>query len=140
MSRAKLALTEEERRRYADDGFFARERVFGEADLERLRSAAERVAAAAKQAALAKADAVSRAEAAEGDDYRIDGNRYVEAADATVQYEHGEATASTIRVIEPFHHLDPVFDDLRRGPPPRGAALRRPRRGARSPSGPTRST
>ena len=106
-----LELTDDERERYEEDGFFARASVFGPEDLERLRAAAERVAASAKRAALAKADAVERDEASEGHDYRIDGNRYVEAADATVQYEHTEGS-ETIRVIEPFHHLDPVFEGL----------------------------
>lgn len=106
-----LELSEDERRRYEEDGFFAREAVFGSEDLERLRAAAERVAANAKRAALAKSRAVERAEAPEDDDYRIDGNRYVEAAEATVQYEH-DAGSETIRVIEPFHHLDPVFERL----------------------------
>jgi len=52
---------------------------------------------------------VARTTASADDDYRIDGNRYVEAAEATVQFEHG-AGSETIRVIEPFHHLDPVFE------------------------------
>ena len=104
-----LELTPEERKRYEEDGFFARTSVFGPDDLERLRAAAERVAANAKRAAAAKSEAVERAEASAEDDYAIDGNRYVEAADATVQYEHTQGS-ETIRVIEPFHHLDPVFE------------------------------
>jgi ectoine hydroxylase-related dioxygenase (phytanoyl-CoA dioxygenase family) len=100
-----------ERDRYAKDGFFVREAVFGEADLARLRDAAERVVARAARAAEDKAAAIERSSAPADDAYRIDGNRYVEAADATVQYEH-EADSRTIRVIEPFHHLDPVFEDL----------------------------
>ena len=111
MERTDLELTDAERARYEEDGFFARESVFDPADLERLRAAAERVAASAKRAALAKSRAVERDEASEGDDYRIDGNRYVEAADSTVQYEH-DADSETIRVIEPFHHLDPDFEAL----------------------------
>jgi ectoine hydroxylase len=104
-----LVLTDDERRRYEEWGFFARESVFGEADLEGLRAAAERVACRADREvrALATADPSSQVDR----DYRIDGNRYVEAANATVQFEHFE-DAKTIRVIEPFHHLDPVFDAL----------------------------
>lgn len=108
-----LELTAAERTQYAQDGFFVREGVFGADDLESLRSAAERVASSAADASSEKALAVARAEASNEDDYRIDGNRYVEAADATVQFEHkaGEQSDSnTIRVIEPFHHLDPVFN------------------------------
>lgn len=97
-----LRLTPDERRRYVEDGFFVRERVFESEALEVLRAAAERVVARA-------AEAVERAEA--GDAYAIDGNRYVEAARATIQLEH-RAGSRTIRVIEPFHHLDPVFDAL----------------------------
>lgn len=106
-----LDLTPEERERYAKDGFFARTAVFGPDDLERLRAAAERVARRAAAASDDKAAAIARAEAAADDDYRIDGNRYVEAADATVQFEHREGSR-TIRVIEPFVHLDPVFDAM----------------------------
>lgn len=111
MEPTPLELTDHERKRYEEDGFFARESVFGPADIERFRAAAERVAANAKRAALAKSEAVERAEASAGDDYRVDGHRYVEAAAATVQYEH-DADSETIRVIEPFHHLDPVFEGL----------------------------
>ena len=92
-------LTETERRAWREDGFFVREAVFAEPELEPLREAAE--------------IAVERAEAATaaGRDYRIDGNRYVDAARETIQFEH-DARAATIRVIEPFHHLHPRFDDL----------------------------
>jgi ectoine hydroxylase-related dioxygenase (phytanoyl-CoA dioxygenase family) len=92
-------LAAEERRAYAEDGFFIRKAVFVPDEIETLRAAGERV--------------VSRADAAacSGRDYCIDGNRYVEAASETIQFEHNDA-ARTIRVIEPFHHLDPVFDRL----------------------------
>jgi ectoine hydroxylase-related dioxygenase (phytanoyl-CoA dioxygenase family) len=96
--RADLALAEGERGAYTEDGFFVRERAFAPAELEALRGAAER--------------AVERAAAAEvRDEYTIDGNRYREAGRATIQFEHRSET-STIRVIEPFHHLDPLFDAL----------------------------
>ncbi len=106
-----LELTPAERSRYEDEGFFVREGVFGDSDLERLRGAAERVVAQAAEAARQKARQVARDAAPRSDDYRIDGNRYVEVADSTVQFEHREGS-ETIRVIEPFHHLDPVFDRL----------------------------
>ena len=109
-----LRLGEAERRRYLDEGFFVREAVFGAADLDRWRAAAERVVATAARASMevvqAEANAPARAAASEAD-YRIDGNRYVEAARATVQFEH-QSDSQTIRVIEPFHHLDPVFESL----------------------------
>ncbi len=97
-----LQIHEAERLRYREDGFFVREGVFGADPLEELRAAAERVVRLAAEAARA---------AAVTDAYAIDGNRYVEAARATVQFEHGSESA-TLRVIEPFHHLDPVFDRL----------------------------
>ena len=63
--------------------------------------------------------AVKQAQAAVrsgGEGYAIDGNRYHEAGGSTVQFEHAPRS-ETIRVIEPFHHLDPRFealiDDLR---------------------------
>jgi ectoine hydroxylase-related dioxygenase (phytanoyl-CoA dioxygenase family) len=92
----------DERRQYRDAGFFARDGVFDAEEVEAFRAAAERVVAIA-DAAVAKADEEST--------YVIDGNRYVEAARATIQLEH-DAASKTIRVIEPFHHLDPVFDRL----------------------------
>jgi ectoine hydroxylase-related dioxygenase (phytanoyl-CoA dioxygenase family) len=98
----EFRIREAERRRYVEDGFFVRESVFGAIELEAFRDAAERVVALAADAAR-KADELSA--------YAIDGNRYVEAARATIQFEHAEGSR-TIRVIEPFHHLDPVFDRL----------------------------
>jgi ectoine hydroxylase len=102
--RSGLGLTPEEARQYEEQGFFCRAAVFPPADLERLRAAAERVAARAAR------EVSSREPTSEGE-YTIDGNRYVEAARSTVQFEH-RAGSETIRVIEPFHHLDPVFDEL----------------------------
>ena len=101
-----LRLEEAERVRYQRDGFFVREAVFGEADLEAFRAAAERVAEGAANASL-----YVECEAGSASAYEIDGNRYVETASATVQFEHVPGSR-TIRVIEPFHHLDPVFEAL----------------------------
>jgi ectoine hydroxylase-related dioxygenase (phytanoyl-CoA dioxygenase family) len=93
-------LTDAETRAYREDGFFVRERAFGAREVEDLRDAAER--------------AVTRVEAAVargGEGYAIDGNRYHEAGGSTVQFEHSPGSR-TIRVIEPFHHLDPLFEAL----------------------------
>lgn len=120
-----MRLEEAERIRYQQDGFFVRESVFGEADLASFRDAAEHVAerAAGESSVLehgARATAIApaappapAADAAVGAQsaYEIDGNRYVETASATVQFEHVPGSR-TIRVIEPFHHLDPVFESL----------------------------
>lgn len=93
-------ISAEERSQWSRDGFFTREAVFGELELKEMRAAAERVASGALSA-------VGSGE----EPYRIDGNRYQEAGGSTIQYEHREGS-DTIRVIEPFHHLDPVFDAL----------------------------
>jgi ectoine hydroxylase len=94
------AITPAEIEQYRRDGYCLREAVIPAAELEVLRAAAERV--------VEKAEADARAPL---DDYDIDGNRYVEAGRSTVQYEHTPGS-STIRVIEPFHFLDPAFDLL----------------------------
>ena len=97
-----------EAKQYENEGFFVREAVFDAEELERLRAAAERVV----EQAECEARAVSRRpEPAPGSEYRVDGNRYVEASRSTVQFEH-RADSETIRVIEPFHHLAPEFDAL----------------------------
>jgi ectoine hydroxylase-related dioxygenase (phytanoyl-CoA dioxygenase family) len=93
------SLTEEEARAWREDGFFAREAAFSLEEIEELREAAERVVTLAARAS------------ASGEAYAIDGNRYVEAADSTVQFEHAPGSA-TIRVIEPFHHFDARFERL----------------------------
>jgi ectoine hydroxylase-related dioxygenase (phytanoyl-CoA dioxygenase family) len=93
-------ICEDERRAWHEDGFFVRRAAFSAAEVEALRDAAEsavaRVAAAAGRG---------------GSCYAIDGNRYEEALDATLQYEHQPGT-QTLRVIEPFHHFDPRFEAL----------------------------
>ncbi len=89
-----------ERRAWREDGFFVRSGVFSVPELEALRIAAERVGA--ETARLA-----TRA----GRAYQIDGNRYADVGAVTVQYEH-EPGSSTLRVVEPFHHLDPLFERL----------------------------
>ena len=97
-SRKPLRLSDAERRAWEQDGFFLRPAVFSAGELEGLRAAAERVVQIATRAA-ADPDA----------DYAVDGNRYLEAAGATIQLEHREGS-TTVRVIEPFRHLDPRFD------------------------------
>jgi len=99
MTSPSLALTSEEARAWRDDGFFVRVAQFSAEELDALREAAEQVVARA-----ARASERGRA-------YEIDGNRYVDTDDATVQFEHASESA-TIRVIEPFHHFHPRFDAL----------------------------
>jgi len=88
-----------EQRAYAEAGFFIRERVFAEDEIDELRDAVECCAARASAAA------------AGGRTYQIDGNAYCEASGATIQFEHLPGT-KTVRVIEPFHHLDERIDRL----------------------------
>lgn len=95
-----FALTDAERAAWEQDGFFLRAAAFAGDELETLRAAAERVGLLA-----------ARIAAAEGRAYEVDGNRYADAGDLTVQYEHA-SDAPTLRVVEPFCHLDPVFERL----------------------------
>ena len=132
----RLGVDAHERSAWERDGFFIRERVFGARAVRELRAAAERAASRAGVAA-----------GSGGRGYEIDGNRYHEVAGATIQYEHA-AGSGTIRVIEPFHHLeervDRLVDDPRLVEPMRdlvGSAsvslftdklnLKRPREGSR---------
>jgi ectoine hydroxylase-related dioxygenase (phytanoyl-CoA dioxygenase family) len=92
-------LTALEKRAYAEDGFFLRNAAFAEHEIEDLRDAVECCAARASEAA------------AGGRTYQIDGNVYCEASGATIQFEHAPGT-KTVRVIEPFHHLDERIDRL----------------------------
>jgi len=132
---AGLAISAGEAEQYAREGYFVREAAFSEGELAGLREAAERVVERAAGGTAA------------GRGYEIDGNRYVDNAVETVQYEHRTGSA-TIRVIEPFHHLHPRFeallDDPRIVAPMRGILgtdrvalwtdkinLKRPREGSR---------
>jgi hypothetical protein len=92
-------LSERERRAWREDGFFLRPSVFAGEELSALRDAAERVRVLAARLS------------AEGRAYEVDGNRYVDAGAVTVQLEHRPGSPS-LRVVEPFHHLDPVFERL----------------------------
>jgi ectoine hydroxylase len=94
-----FALRDAERRAWRDDGFFLRRAGFAAGEVEALRDAAERVRALAMRLAV------------EGRPWEVDGNRYVDAGAVTVQLEHRPGSTS-LRVVEPFHELDPVFDAL----------------------------
>jgi ectoine hydroxylase len=100
MSPAGFGLREHERRAWREDGFFVRPAAFDAREVGELQAAAERVAAEAERAARAG-----------GERYAVDGNLYVEAAGATLQFEHSPGSA-TLRVVEPFHHLDVRLDRL----------------------------
>lgn len=95
-----LRLSPAERRAYAEDGFFIREAVLADADLDGLRAAAECAVARALEAVSGRSES-----------YCVDGNRYCDAGGATIQFEHRPGS-DTVRVIEPVHHLDPRFERL----------------------------
>jgi hypothetical protein len=95
---AEWRLSQQEREAWEREGFFVRPRAFAPDELETLRKAAERVVAWAR--ALQ-----------DGRSYRIDGNPYRDFGSTTIQYEHAPGS-DTLRVIEPFHTLDPVFEAL----------------------------
>jgi ectoine hydroxylase-related dioxygenase (phytanoyl-CoA dioxygenase family) len=97
---SRSGLTAEEQRAWREDGFFHRPGVFDAAEVARLQEAAE--------AAVRRAEAAARNPALA---YQIDGNRYLEADGTTIQLEHAP-DATAIRVLEPFHHLDPGFEAL----------------------------
>jgi ectoine hydroxylase-related dioxygenase (phytanoyl-CoA dioxygenase family) len=99
MGDPRFCLSALERRAYAEDGFFIRKGVFDEYEIDEIRDAVECCAARASAAA------------AGGRTYQIDGNFYCEASGTTIQFEHLPRT-KTIRVIEPFHHLDERIDRL----------------------------
>ena len=100
MAQASFGLSDDERRAWREDGFFLRRCALGAEEVRELQEAAERVAARAGAEAAASAER-----------YAVDGNVYVEAAGATLQFEHAEGSA-TLRVVEPFHHLDARLDAL----------------------------
>jgi len=97
-------LSPAERKAWDERGFFFREHQLSPSELEGLRDAAETIVAAAEGALPASLDR-----------YQIDGNAYVEIdvgdVPATVQLEHAPGS-HTVRVIEPFHRLDPRFERL----------------------------
>lgn len=100
MAPGSLDLREEERRAWREDGFFLRRAAFAPQEVEELRAAAECVAL---RAAAAARESRER--------YAVDGNVYIEGEGATLQLEHAEGSA-TLRVVEPFHHLDARLDRL----------------------------
>jgi hypothetical protein len=100
MSSGPHRVTDGERRAWRDDGFFVRRAVFAPAEVAALQAAAERVVARARELGSSSAER-----------YAVDGNVYVEAGGSTLQLEHAEGSG-TLRVIEPFHHLDAALDAL----------------------------
>ena len=93
-------LSKSERLAWREQGCFSRKAVFSSQEIAALRQAVERCVV------LVEGEIESS-----GRGYRIDGNRYFETEDATVQMEHDPASGA-VRVVEPFHHLDARCDAL----------------------------
>jgi hypothetical protein len=99
-SGAALEVTAAELNAYRTDGFFVRERVFGDRDLPRLRAAAEEIHAR-----------VVEAGAAGGGVTRIDGLKFQTVLDSAIKWEWNEDQVA-IRSMEPVHHLSQAMDEL----------------------------
>ncbi|MGI9322498.1 MAG: phytanoyl-CoA dioxygenase family protein, partial [Pseudomonadales bacterium] len=94
-----MTLSDSELAAYRRDGYLVRERVFGEAELVKLRGAVENaVALASRQAKAGKA-------------YCLDGKRFADVGNMTVQFEH-QPGSDTLRVIEPVQHLNATLEAL----------------------------
>ena len=96
---AAMAFSEREMARYIRDGFIVRRRIFAAQEVKGFQLAAAR----ASIAALGLCE--------QGYSYALDGKRFVDAGDTTIQFEHTPGS-QLIRVIEPVHQLDTVFDEL----------------------------
>lgn len=95
-------LTPEERTQFEDCGFFVRERVFSEEELEGLRDAAENVHQQVLEAARA-ADAP--------DCEQIDNQRFQPLVGSTIKWEWNDDLRA-VRSMEPVYHLDPRIEAL----------------------------
>jgi hypothetical protein len=93
------SLTSEELTAYRRDGFLIRRRIFSGEEVALFQQAAERAAARAVELCD------------EGSTYILDGKRFVDIGHLTVQFEHSPGS-QTVKVIEPVHELEAVFDRL----------------------------
>ena len=98
-SSRSYALTDNELKSYRTNGYLIRESVFSINEIAELQATAER--------AVDEAISLSHS----GKSYILDGKRFVDVGYTTIQFEH-TTMSETIRVIEPVHELDPVFDRL----------------------------
>jgi len=92
-------LSTDERNRFDENGFLIRQGVLSSSEIAILRAAAGRTATMAAAAA------------AQGQSYVLDGNRFVDAQGATIQFEHS-CGSGQVRVIEPAHVFDPRWEEL----------------------------
>ncbi len=93
--------TRSELEQFRTDGFFVREAVFTPEEVRELEQAVERVDDRIHAAADPTGGAV----------IEIEGKRYEQVLGSTVKWDWAEGS-TTIRSMEPFHHLDPRLDVL----------------------------
>ncbi len=93
------ALSKAELAAYRRDGYLVRESVFSCTEVEALQDAA--VTAAERAIELVE----------QGETYHLDGNRFVDVAFRTLQFEH-QPESEALRVVEPIHDLVPAFSAL----------------------------
>ena len=98
-ARDAYALTPTEAAAWEEAGYFVRTGAqgFSEAEVFDLRRATD--------------DVVSALAHPSGKEYHLDGRRFVDTRDATLQFEYAEG-ASGLRVVEPVYHLHPALDAL----------------------------
>ena len=92
-------LTADERESYADNGYLVRAAQLTQVECQRLRQAACEVETTLQQPCAAATP------------YELDGNRFVDKFEATIQFEHRPGSPA-LRVVEPVHHLHPAFTEL----------------------------
>ena len=104
-----VSLSEWELARYREQGFLLKKALFTEGECEAFRRAAQRVEA--KVSAALDGENAETEPALKVQEYRLDGNRFVDLAHVTVQFEHGDAE-QRLRVVEPVNDLEPLFEQL----------------------------
>jgi len=94
--------TAQEMEQYREEGFFVREAVFREEELQPLRDGVDEI-----HRRIVKAASDPDAEPAR----LVDGKRYQSLLGSSVQWEWREG-ADELRTMEPYHHLDARLDAL----------------------------
>ena len=92
-------LNKQELEQWRADGYFVRHGVFSHAEVSALRKAVD--------TAATKADSWAQY----GKTYMLDGKRFVDRHQCTMQYEH-KPGSTTLRVVEPINLLDRRIDQL----------------------------
>ena len=100
-------LTQSELAFYWENGYLVKHELFSSDEVRQLSEAAEKSVSIAKEFVATKS--------LENKEYSIDGNRFVDIqfhGSTTVQYEHDLAKRDIVRVLEPVHHFDNIFEKL----------------------------